>query len=42
MNALVQQSLNNAVQIAVEKLIESLPQVGFERIAFNSGWKQED
>ena len=42
MNAVVQQSLNNAAQIAVQQLIESLPQVGFERITFNSGWKQED
>lgn len=42
MNAIVQQSLNDAAQIAVQQLIASLPQVGFERIAFNSGWKKED
>jgi len=37
----IQQSLNNAVQIAVDQLVKSLPQVGFEHISFNSGWKKE-
>ena len=41
-NAVVQQSLNNAVQVAVRQLIQSLPQTGFERFAFNSGWKKEE
>ncbi len=36
----IQQSLNNAIQIAVEQLIKSLPQIGFEHISFNSGWKK--
>lgn len=41
-NAVIQQSLNNAVQVAVQQLIKSLPQVGFERFAFNSGWREEE
>lgn len=36
----IQQSLSNAAQIAVEQLIKSLPQAGFERISFNTGWKK--
>jgi hypothetical protein len=38
-NAVLQQYLNNAVQTATKQLLTSLPQAGFERIAFNSGWK---
>jgi len=41
-SAVIQQSLNNAVQVAVQQLIKSLPQAGFERFAFNSGWKKEE
>jgi len=37
----IRQSLNNAVQIAVDQLVKSLPQTGFEHISFNSGWKKE-
>lgn len=37
-----QQSLNDAVQVAVQQLIRSLPQAGFERVSFNSGWKKEE
>lgn len=37
----VQQSLNSAVQMAVEQLVKSLPQVGFEHISFNCGWCKE-
>lgn len=37
----IQQSLNNAIQIAVDQLVKSLPQVGFEHISFNSGWRKE-
>ena len=37
----IQQSLNNAIQVAVEQLIKSLPQIGFEHISFNSGWRKE-
>jgi len=40
-SAVIQQSLNNAVQVAVQQLVKSLPQVGFERFLFNSGWKEE-
>jgi len=38
--AVVQQSLNSSVQVAVNQLIQSLPQAGFERFVFNSGWKK--
>jgi hypothetical protein len=38
----IQQSLNDAVQVAVQQLIKSLPQAGFERFAFNSGWEKEE
>jgi len=41
-NGVVQQSLNAAVELAVNRMILSLPQKGFERIQFNSGWKQEE
>ena len=37
-----QQSLNDAVQVAVQQLIRSLPQAGFEHFPFNSGWKKEE
>jgi len=37
----IQQAVNNAVQISVNQLVKSLPQVGFEHISFNSGWKKE-
>jgi hypothetical protein len=39
--SVVQQSLNNSVQIAVQQLVRSLPQAGFERLGFNSGWRKE-
>ena len=38
----IQQSLNDAAQVAVQQLIRSLPQAGFERVSFNSGWKKEE
>jgi len=41
-SAVTQQSLNNAVQVAVQQLIKSLPQARFERVSFNSGWKKEE
>ena len=41
-STVIQQSLNNAAQIAVQQLIKSLPQAGFERLSFNSGWKKEE
>jgi hypothetical protein len=41
MSAVVQQSLNNAAQVAVQQLITALPQAGFERFAYNSGWRKE-
>lgn len=41
-NTTIQQSLNNAAQLAVQQLIKSLPQVSFERFSFNSGWKKEE
>jgi len=37
--AVVQQSLNNAAQVAAQQLITALPQAGFERFAYNSGWR---
>lgn len=36
----IQQAINIAVGSAVEQLIKSLPQAGFERIQFNSGWRR--
>lgn len=39
--AIMQQSLNNAVRVAVQQFIQSLPQAGFERFSFNSGWQKE-
>jgi len=41
-SAVIQQFLNNAVKIAVEQLIKSLPQLGFERFSFDSGWRKEE
>lgn len=38
----IQQSLNDAAQVAVQQLIRSLPQAGFEHFSFNSGWKKEE
>ena len=40
--SVVQQSLNNAVQVAVEQLLKSLPHAGFERFLFDSGWQKEE
>ena len=40
-SGVIQQSLNDAAQVAVQQLIKSLPQVGFEHFAFNTGWKKE-
>jgi hypothetical protein len=39
-SANIQQSLRVASDSAVQQLLKSLPQVGFERIMFNSGWKR--
>jgi len=39
--ASVQQGLNCAVQSAIDSLLKSLPQKGFEQIVFKSGWKME-
>jgi len=39
-SAIIQQSLNNATQSAVQQLLRSLPQAGFERISYNSGWEK--
>ena len=36
----VQQSLNTAAHTAVDSLIKTLPQAGFERISLNSGWRK--
>ena len=41
-SGVIQQSLNDAAQVAVQQLIKSLPQVGFEHFAFNKGWKKEE
>jgi len=40
-STIIQQSLNNATQAVVQQLLRSLPQAGFERISYNSGWKKE-
>lgn len=41
-SSVIQQSLNDAVQVAVQQLIKSLPQAGFERFVFNAGWRKEE
>lgn len=40
-SSVVQQSLDNAAQVAVDRLIKSLPHAGFEYFPFNSGWNKE-
>lgn len=37
----VQNSLNAAVATAIDMLVKSLPQRGFESVFFNSGWEEE-
>lgn len=39
--ATVQQGLNTAVQSAIDSLLKSLPQRGFEHVVFDAGWKSE-
>ena len=41
-SGVIQQSLNDAAQVAVQQLIRSLPQAGFEHASFNAGWKKEE
>jgi hypothetical protein len=41
-SVVIQQSLNNAAQVAIQQLIKSLPQAGFEHSMFNSGWEKEE
>lgn len=41
-SAVIQQSLNNTAQVAVQQFMKSLPQAGFERFAFNYGWRKEE
>ncbi len=41
-NEIVQQSLNISVSIAIEQLINSLPQAGFENFIFNYAWFKEE
>jgi len=41
-SGVIEQSLNDVVQVVVQQLISSLPQVGFESVSFNSGWKKEE
>lgn len=40
-NSVIQESLNNASKIAINQLLKSLPQAGFERFLFNGGWRKE-
>lgn len=40
-NATMQQILNTAVQNAINELMKSLPQIGFEHVSLNSGWVKE-
>jgi len=41
-SSVVQQSLTNAAQVAVQQMIRALPQAGFEHFSFDSGWKNEE
>jgi len=45
-NAVIQRSVENAAQVAsqqaAKQLVESLPNVGFETMSFNSGWTKEE
>lgn len=40
-NASMKQILNGAVQNAINELLKSLPQKGFEHISIKSGWRKE-
>ena len=40
-NNVVQQFINQAAQLAVQQLIKTLPQAGFERVSFNTRWERE-
>ncbi|MDN3512249.1 MAG: hypothetical protein NG784_13235 [Candidatus Jettenia sp.] len=37
-----QSIVNNAVRVAVNELLKTLPSTGFEHISFNSGWVKEE
>lgn len=41
-NSAIQQIINDAAKNATEQLVKSLPQTGFEKISFNSGWRKEN
>jgi hypothetical protein len=41
-SSLIQQSLNDAAEAAVQQLIKSLPQVGFEKFPFDTRWVKEE
>ncbi len=38
--SVAQQSLNDMIKIAVEQLIKSMPQSGFEQLSLSAGWKE--
>lgn len=38
----MQLSLNNAVKVAIQELMKSLPLASFENFSFDSGWKKEE
>lgn len=42
MNSVVQDAINKAAQTAADRLVQSLPQAGFETTRFDTGWKKED
>lgn len=38
--SVAQQTLNDMIKIAVEQLIKSMPQAGFEQLSLSAGWKE--
>ena len=40
--SVIQTSINDAVKVAAQQVIESLPQTGFQELGLNLGWVEED
>ena len=41
MNTVIQSAISQAAQAAADRLVRSLPQAGFERLVFDSGWRRQ-
>jgi hypothetical protein len=42
MQSIMQQSVNNALQVAVQQLLNSLPVQGYEHVDYDGGWRRSD